>query len=44
MSLREIFLLPGLVSFIGIPVGGGVLLQESSSKFLLEDGFSLMLE
>lgn len=44
MSLREIFLLPGLVSFVGLPVGGGVLLQETGSKFLLEDGFSLLLE
>jgi len=44
MSLREIFLLPGLASFLGIPVTGGFLLQETTDKFLLEDGFRLTLE
>lgn len=44
MSLREILLIPGIAALLGLPSTGGFLLRETTDKFLLEDGFSLMLE
>jgi len=43
MSLREILLIPGIAALLAAP-SAGFLKQETNDVFLLEDGFSLMLE